>query len=100
MVQRENGLIPTGQLHLFLKKHVSLISFDLHKIYFYLYIFGFSKIVGTGNVPHHKSRWKSNLYCLPKRHLDLKRGQGGGGGEVGNRSTKRMIQKRLKGQFR
>lgn len=37
-------------------RNVSLISFDLHKIYFYLYIFGFSKKVGTGNVPHHQSR--------------------------------------------
>lgn len=40
-LREESGLIPTAQLHLFLKKHVSLISFDLHKIYFlfiYLWI--------------------------------------------------------------
>lgn len=44
-----------------------------------------------------KADEKITLYCSPQRHLGLKRGWGGGGGEVGKRNTKRMIQKRLKG---
>lgn len=67
------------------------------KYIFYLYIFGFSKKVGTGNIPHSKSGWK-DLHDLPKKYLCLKKGMGGWEwGEVDSRSTKNYP-KEIKGQ--